>query len=204
MRNVLTESEVIFLAGKIIRARNYACVVYPESAPGNWQEILSDLKIACLVSPLHDQDINPGGERKKPHFHVMVMYDGPISQDLVRNVFESFGGVGCEKVQSVRGYARYLCHMDNPEKAQYKTEDVTCYGGADFASAIGLPTDKYKAISEMIQYCMDNDIESYAMLLLYASECRYDWFRVLCDNGTMVIKEFLKSRSWDKKQIAGI
>lgn len=183
------------------RTRNFACVVYPESAPENWMEILAELKIACFISPLHNQDVNPGGEKKKPHYHVMIMFDSTKYLDQAKEIFDRVGGVGCEKVQSVRGYARYLCHLDNPEKAQYKTEDVICYGGADYASAIGLPTDKYKAISEMLQYCMDNDVESYAMLLLYASESRYDWFRVLCDNGTVVIKEFLKSRSWDKKKL---
>lgn len=47
------------------RTRNFGTVVYPESAPENWQTILSELCIPCFISPLHDKDINPDGETKK-------------------------------------------------------------------------------------------------------------------------------------------
>lgn len=178
------------------RARNFATVVYPESAPSDWRDLLAAQFVPAFISPLHDRDINPGGEPKKPHYHVMVMFEGKKSEDQVRSLFELIGGVGLERVQSLRGYSRYLCHMDNPEKAQYSAEQVQQLCGADYVGAVGLVTDKYKAIGEMIDYCMENDIYSYAVLLQYARMERFDWFRVLCDNGTVVVREYLKSRSW--------
>lgn len=181
---------------KDTRVRNYACVVYPESAPDNWLSILAEAKTAIFVSPLHDKDINPEGDLKKPHYHVLVAYEGKKSLEQFEEFRASFGGVGNEIVQSLRGYARYLCHLDNPEKHQYKTEDVRAFGGADYPAAIGLPTDKYKSIREMMDFIRANNIKSYSDLLEYASECHYDWFRILCDSGTYVIKEFLKSRDW--------
>lgn len=178
------------------RYRNFACVVYPESAPANWLEIIGDSKTPVLVSPLHDSDINPTGEHKKPHYHVLAAYDGKKSISQASEFFSSFGGVGCEVVQSLRGYARYLCHLDNPEKHQYNQADVLQFGGIDFVSCIGLPTDKYKAVSEMMEYCRENNVYSYADLLDYARISHFDWFRVLCDSATVVMKEYLKSRSW--------
>lgn len=178
------------------RTRNYATVVYPESAPEKWFEILSEQCIPCFISPLHDKDINPGGETKKPHYHIMLMYESVKTKEQATAVFDLIGGVGCEIVQSLRGYARYLCHLDNPEKYQYEPEDVKSFGGADYISIIGLVTDKYKAIGEMIDFCCDNDIYSYSTLLEWCRSNRFDWFRVLCDNGTFVIKEYLKSKSW--------
>lgn len=178
------------------RYRNFATVVYPDSAPDNWQDILSEQCIPCFVSPLHEFDVNPDGEVKKAHFHVLFAYDGKKSLSQVQQVVDLIGGVGCEVVQSLRGYARYLCHLDNPEKHQYSVDDVLSFGGADYHSTIGLPTDKYKAIREMIEYCDKHGLLSYADLLLYASVERYDWFRILCDSGTVVMKEYLKSRSW--------
>ena len=103
-------------------------------------------------------------------------------------------------VQSIRGYARYLCHLDNPEKFQYDTDQVRALSGADYPGTIGLPTDKYKAIGEMILYCEENNVISYSELLKYCMSERYDWFRVLCDNGTVVMKEFLKSKYWTEHQ----
>ena len=43
------------------RTRNFATVVYLESAPADWMERLDQHHIAALVSPLHDKDKNPSG-----------------------------------------------------------------------------------------------------------------------------------------------
>ena len=180
------------------RTRNFATVVYPESAPENWQEILSDQFVPAFISPLHDKDQNPDKTPKKPHYHVLIMFEGVKTLDQAQSIFTLIGGVGCEKVNSLRGYARYLCHLDNPEKHQYSPEDVRQMCGADYAAACSLVTDKYKAIREMMEFCQEHDIHSYHDLLEHASMNRMDWFRVLCDNGTVVIKEYLKSRYWAK------
>ena len=180
----------------IIRTRNYATVVYPDSAPENWQEKLVQHFVPAFISPLHDNDTNPTGEPKKAHWHVIIMFDSVKTLEQAESIFNTICGVGCDRVNSIRGYSWYLCHLDNPEKAQYNVDDVRCLCGADYTFCIGLTTDKYKAIREMMHYCIDNSIYSYSDLLLYCSEERSDWFRVLCDNGTVVIKEFLKSRSW--------
>ena len=178
------------------RARNFATVVYPESAPDEWQSKLAECFVPSFISPLHDKDVNPTGEPKKPHYHVVLMFEGKKSLEQVRAITEQIGGVGCEVVNSIRGYARYLCHMDNPEKHQYAPEDVRSLCGADYTGTIGLVTDKYKAIKEMIAFCRENNIVAYCDLLEYCAEERMDWFRVLCDNGTVVVKEYLKSKTW--------
>ena len=147
----------------VSRTRNYACVVYPESSPSNWMDIISESKVPCFISPLHDKDINPTGEPKKPHHHIMVMYDSVKTTEQARNFFESFGGVGVEVINSVRAYARYLKHMDNPEKHQYN-EDVICYGGADYVQAIGTAADKAKSIREMVEWIEGNDIICFKYL----------------------------------------
>ena len=181
------------------RTRNFATVVYPESAPDGWRGILSEQFVPAFISPIHNLDVNPTGEVKKEHYHVILMFDSVKTTEQAKAIFEKIGGVGCEVVQSLRGYARYLCHLDNPEKTQYDVSDVCQIGGADYASIIGLATDRYKAISEMVAFCAENDIISYSELLEYAMVHRMDWFRVLCDNGTVVVKEYLKSRTWDSK-----
>ncbi len=186
------------------RTRNFATVIYPESAPENWQTVLSEMCIPCFVSPLHDQDIDPGGEPKKPHHHVMIMFEGVKTRDQAQEVFDQIGGVGNETVQSIRGYARYLCHLDNPEKAQYSPDDVRAYGGADYISTIGLVIDKYKAIGEMMDFCVNNGVYGYATLLMWCRANNPGWFRVLCDNGSFVIKEFLKSLKWESQQLESL
>lgn len=181
------------------RTRNFATVVYPESAPEGWQDILARHCVPAFISPLHDRDINPTGEPKKPHYHVMLMFDGKKSVEQVVEVFASIGGVGCEVVKSIRGYARYLCHLDNPEKAQYETSDVRSIA-ADYIGTIGLAIDKYVAIGEMQDFCEKYDVVSFYALSKYARSERSDWHRILCDCGAVYMREYLQSRKWSKEQ----
>ena len=76
------------------RFRNFATVVYPESAPEKWQETLSEQFVPAFISPLHEKDINPTGEPKKPHFHVIIMFDGIKTTEQAKEIFEKIGGVG--------------------------------------------------------------------------------------------------------------
>lgn len=184
---------------KSSRTRTWATVVYPDSAPDRWVEILGEQCIPCFISPLHDQDVNPTGESKKPHYHILFCFDGMKSSDQVAHYVSLIGGVGLEKVGSTRGYARYLCHLDNPDKAQYDTAQVRQFGGADYFDMIGLPVDRYNAICEMMDYCDEHGIISYAQLLRVARRDHRDWFRVLCDSGSYVMDKYLKSYGWEQQ-----
>lgn len=180
------------------RVRNFATVVYPESAPEDWKSILERHCVPAFISPLHDKDINPTGEPKKPHYHVVLMFEGKKSESQVKEIFDSIGGVGLEVVKSLRGYARYLCHLDNPEKAQYDTADVQSIA-ADYLGTIGLAVDKYVALGEMQDFCEQYDIISFYSLCRYARANRPDWYRILCDCGSLFMREYLKSRQWSKE-----
>lgn len=181
------------------RVRNFATMVYPDSAPENWLEILQQYFVPAFVSPLHDKDVNPTGEPKKPHFHVLLMFDGKKSDEQVREILNSIGGVGLEKVGSIRGYSRYLCHLDNPEKARYQEDMVVSLCGADYRSMIGLATDKYVAIGEMQDFCDKYNVFSFYALSQYARSHRPDWHRILCDSGAIFMREWLSSRQWSKE-----
>lgn len=183
-----------------VRTRNFATVVYPESAPENWQDILTEQFVPAFISPLHDRDINPGGEVKKAHYHVMLMFDGVKTLEQAQSIFTLIGGVGCEVVQSTRGYARYLCHLDNPEKVQYTVDDVKSFCGADYTATIGLATDKYKALGEMQDFCEKYNVVSFYLLSKYARSHRTDWYKILCDCGSVYMREYLKSKQWSQDQ----
>lgn len=181
------------------RTRNFATVVYPESAPSDWMELLTQQFVPALVSPLHDRDINPTGELKKPHYHVIILFDSVKTNVQAQEVFEVIGGVGCEAVKSIRAYTRYLCHMDNPEKAQYSLDDVRQFGGADFYKIIECVIDRYTAIAEILDFCDDNKIYSFRKLVQICRMEHFEWFRSICDGGIYVIKEYLKTANWEDK-----
>lgn len=182
------------------RTKNWATIVYPESAPKNWIDILEEEHIPALISPLHDKDLDKNGNLKKPHHHVILMFDGLKTEEQAKETFALIGGVGTEKIKSLKSYTRYLCHLDNTKKAQYDPNDIIELSGGDFEYASKSAQGKYRAIREMIDFCDDNLIESYAELLHYAKDNREDWFQTLCDSGTATIVQYMKSRSWENNQ----
>lgn len=180
------------------RFRNYATIVYPESAPEGWEEVLSSYHIPAFISPLHDKDKLPDGSLKKPHYHVMIMFDNVKTMEQVKEIFDSFCGVGCEVIQALSGYARYLCHIDNPEKHQYSVDDVRSIAGADYYNLTHTTADRHKALNDMRQYCQDNDIVSFSDFWDYCALNNFEWFKLIADNSAYVMDRYLKARYWTK------
>lgn len=182
------------------RTRNFVSILYPESAVENWQEVLLQHCVPAFISPLHENDVNPDGEAKKPHYHIMLMFDNKKTLEQAQEVFNSIGAINCQVVKSTRGQARYLCHLDNPEKAQYDVGQVKNLHGADYISTIGLASDKYQAIAEMQEFCEMYNVTSFFLLSKYARQSRPDWFRILSDCGSVFMREYLKSKEWTASQ----
>lgn len=177
------------------RTRNYAAILYPESANPDWKNILSSYCVKAIVSPLHDKDINPTGEPKKPHYHVILAFTSVKTKLQAQAIFSSFGAIECVPINDLVGYARYLVHMDNPEKAQYDPNDIMNFCGADWSEIIRTNSDRYKALNNICDYIAIKNIYSYSVLIDTLRLENYDWFKVACDN-TIFLKEYLKSRSW--------
>lgn len=184
--------------------RVYATIVYPESAPEGWKEILDSMHIEAFISPLHDKDKydkdteeHKKGELKKPHYHVMLMFGGKKSPDTVKQIINDFGGVGMEVVKNTKGMARYLCHLDNKEKAQYSIEDVISMAGASYEKACKFDEeDPMRAVEEMIDFCEEKNITNFYILSRYAREYHKDWHRVLVTKSTQYIREYLKAKEY--------
>lgn len=184
------------------RNRIFATVIYPESAPKNFKDIISDWHIEAFLSPLHDKDINANGEPKKPHYHLLVKFQGLKSDDQVKSMFAEVNGVGLEKVKSYIGMARYLCHLDNPEKSQYNKSNVLCFGGLDYFETIERSADVLQIIKDMSLFVLENDIFTLSQLFRYAyTEGKDDWIRILTMKSTLWFTALVKSNQYEKKQM---
>ena len=181
--------------GNTERTKNYACIIYPDSAPKNYIEILEMTHVPILISPIHDKDVQEDGTQKKPHYHILAMYDGQKTEKQAREIFDLVNGVGLEKVVSKKGYIRYLIHADSTTKAKYKMEDIVALSGASIELSEGIK-DKYDIISELLDYAVKNGIIGYATLLLQIKNINKDWFVVACDH-SYTISQFLKSYNWE-------
>lgn len=182
------------------RTRNFASIVYPESAPDDWKEILQSKCIKAFISPLHDKDINADGTPKKPHYHVILAFNGVKTQEQAQNIFDCIGAVHCTPLNDLVAYARYLIHMDNPEKYQYNADEVVSLCGGDWSSLVQTSADRYKALADICDYCVKHNITSYAYLVDDLRLSNYEWFKITTDN-TVFLKNYLQSRQWSDERL---
>ena len=185
------------------RSRNWSFVI-PESATDCCRKYLAENGLRGFMSPLHDKDENADGTEKFHHRHVMIRFSGKKSMKQVQEIANACGAVN-DYVQQVKdwvGYARYLCHLDNPEKAQYSPEDVIEFGGEDWLETTQKVTDDQLTEREILRFAREQGITSYSKLVDYADETdNTRWYRVLSKR-TVFFTGYLKSKQWTDEQEA--
>jgi len=153
------------------KGRIWASVGYPESLPTDWLDKLQETGLQIAISPLHDKDLNPDNEEKKPHYHIIFNYEGPTTFKHVKDLCDSLNMTIPIKLESLRGMYRYHLHLDNPEKYQYDDRDRILLNGFDVSQVNELTkieVDKLKR--EIQQFIVDNNILEYSDLLIFLSE----------------------------------
>lgn len=178
------------------RARTWAAVIYPDSAPSNWKDLLDEQHIPWACSPLHEFDTNATGEVKKPHWHIVLSFDGKKSYEQICDILAPLNAPIPQRCHDVRGIVRYFAHLDNPEKHQYSVSDIEGHGGFDVTAALQpSASERYEYIGQMVDFVRDNGITEYQDLMDYAlSERRGDWFPLLCDSCSFVMQQYIKSQ----------
>lgn len=180
---------------KETRTRNWSIIVYPESAPENWRSILDESHIEWVESPLHEFDVNPTGEIKKPHYHVLLLFGGVKSYDQVSEFIKPLNGPIPQRCHNAKAMVRYFAHLDNPDKFQYSVSDIIPHGGVDISELLKPSTsERYSIIKEMCEYVGANNITEFYELMDYAMDQKFDtWFPLLCDNSAYIVNQYIKS-----------
>lgn len=178
------------------KKRYWAFVLYPESAPENWKELLQQTGLSIAISPLHDKDLDPTGLPKKPHYHIILCYDGPTTFNNVKaNITEPLGQPIPIGLEQVRGYFRYLTHKDNPEKYQYNEKDIETINDFDIDNYNDLSKSQINVILIETQKLINcYNITEYCDLLdLLLSLEKYSYLDVAM-NHTILFNTYITSR----------
>lgn len=175
--------------------RHWTFLVYPESAPNNWKEILQETGCQIAISPLHDKDENPDNELKKPHYHILICFSGPTTFKKVNSLCTQLNSPIPKRVLSIIGIYRYLTHLDNPEKYQYNEEDIVVLNGFDIKEYNGLTASQTLVIKKAIQkLILDLNLTEYSDLMDYIiKNLSNDFYQVACNN-TLFFDRYLSSR----------
>lgn len=186
-----------------MKGRNWAFVMYPESMPDNWYEILEKTGLPFAISPLHDSDMDPTGEPKKPHYHVICQYDNTTTAKNVKeNVCSLVNGTIPIKLESTRGMYRYHLHLDNPDKYQYDDRDRIFINGFDKSSVEALTaTERDKMQNEILQFIEDNDITEYRDLLKFYNDSNLNNLLSVAKTSTILLTSYIKSKRHKEKEL---
>lgn len=198
MANNSAEKQRVYDARRGPRGRGWAFIMYPDSAPEKWIETLSDAHMEILVSPLHDKDVTATGEPKKPHHHVMLIFDAVVPEKKAKDVLEKVGVTQPpELLKSIKAYARYLVHMDDHDKHRYSEKDVLELGGAVWAYyALDEGEERDRILSEIEDWLDDQGVDSYRTLCRYARAYRPEWLHVI-RTSTIHLIQYVKSMAWE-------
>lgn len=175
------------------KSRAWNAILYPDSLPDRWQEILDETHLQWCMSPLHDKDINADGEPKKPHYHVTVVWDGPTTYKAAKELFhETLNGAVPQPCFSLRGSVRYMAHLDNPEKYQYSINDIVGHGGIDLDELLK-PSEAYQQelLGRMTDWILENRCENFALFMAYCRCEHEDWFEIATRRNTGYIRALI-------------
>lgn len=147
------------------KGRNFAFILYPESLPEDWADLLESLGIPMAVSPLHDKDprevknvfdlsdeetdlLNRGMLFKKAHYHVMYNAPNPVTVEGVRNKIKRKLGDNVlshvEIVDNVEGYYKYLTH----ESSDAIKKNKPVYDKSEIKHLSNFDIDRYITLDE--------------------------------------------------------
>lgn len=187
-----------------LKKRYWTFVLYPESAPGDWKDVLQRTGLEIAISPLHDKDKDPNGEIKKSHYHIILCYNSPTTGKNVKTLVDELNQPIPLPIDSVRGLYRYFTHKDNPDKYQYDEREITSLNGFDIRDYADLSSaDKTKIKLELTKFIQESEILEYSDFMDKVIELgKPDYFFIASTNTVYFNAYLISKRNKHKECLA--
>lgn len=180
---------------KETRSTKWTFLIYKESAPENYMEILESIHVPFVLSPWHNKDINSTtGEIKKSHKHGALFFDSLKSYSQVSELISEKlnGPTHVEIVMSPKGMFDYFTHAQNPDKTPYNIDDIEYGAGFDIDGFL-LKQNSKAFMNEVIDIIEKKDFTEIQDLIKYARDNNYLLLNLIVDK-TYFFARYLDSR----------
>lgn len=170
-------------------------MLYEESAPKNYINVLESLHIPFMLSPWHDKDIDlETGELLKPHKHGVFFFDSLKSYEQVSEIVSTIlnGPAKVEPVHSPKGMYDYFIHASNPDKASYNLEDIEYGAGFEIENFLMI-NQADGILKQIIDIIEENDITEFQKLVKYSRDNNLVYLQYIATK-TFFFSKYLDSR----------
>ena len=184
------------------RSSKWAFIVYPDSAPDNWKNLLKSTYVRFAVSPLHSPDSITDGSgecQRKKHYHVLMDFDSLKSFDQVQRISNLVNGTIPVIIDNPSGYYQYLIHRNDPEKQQFENgyksiEEYNGFLGEKYQGYTQKQLDLiYKEILNIIEKYNFTEYEQLIVFFRDADNDFIDYFHIARQNFSF-FNTFITSR----------
>lgn len=182
------------------RSNKWAFLMYKESAPEKYLEVLESLHVPFVLSPWHDKDVYlETGEIKKTHKHGALYFDSLKSYSQVSELVSDKlnGPAHVEVVLSPKGLYDYFIHAENPDKTPYSVDDIESGAGFELEKFL-LEQDSENFMNEVIDIIEQNDFTEFEDLVIYARKNNCLLLGLIIER-TYFFAKYLDSRRFSRR-----
>ncbi|MGT2949648.1 replication protein [Streptococcus devriesei] len=183
------------------RSNKWAFLLYQESAPDNYLEVLESMHVPFVLSPWHDKDINKEtGEFKKPHKHGALFFGSLKSYSQVSELLTEHLNTPAhvEIVMSPKGMYDYFTHAENPEKTLYDINDIEFGCGFELDKFL-LSNNNNQFLTTVIDIIEKHNFTEFNNLVRYARTENPQLLNLIM-NKTYFFAKYLDSRRHSSQQ----
>lgn len=177
------------------RSNKWAFLIYEESTPSNYQDILEQMHIPYILSPWHNQDIDQStGLIKKSHKHGALFFDSLKSYSQVSELLQQHLNTPShiEIIMSPKGMFDYFIHASNSDKTPYDINDIESGCGFDLNQFL-LDQGQSEVFNNIIDMIEDQDFIEFQDLVMYARQHHPSYLNLIIQR-TYFFAKYLDSR----------
>ncbi len=177
------------------RSNKWAFLIYEESAPSNYRDILEQMHVPYILSPWHNQDIDHStGSIKKSHKHGALFFDSLKSYSQVSELLQHYLNAPShvEVIMSPKGMFDYFIHASNPDKTPYDINDIESGCGFNLNQFL-LDQGQDEVFNNIIDLIETQDFIEFQNLVMYARQHHPSYLKLIIQH-TYFFAKYLDSR----------
>jgi plasmid replication protein len=177
------------------RSNKWAFLIYQESAPENYLDVLEEMHIPFVLSPWHDKDINKEtGEFKKAHKHGVLFFESLKSYTQISELLTEKLNTPShiEVVMSPKGMYDYFIHAENPDKTLYNIDEIESGCGFELEQFL-ITNNNEQFLSTVIDIIEVHNFTEFNNLVRYARVENPSLLNLIIDK-TYFFAKYLDSR----------